>query len=294
MGFLRCASCEDFWFKGVDVNLFSQFQWNVPCQPLSFLIYRLVFALYQIGWNIAIITVWGDPRFYRPVDSKAKWPIYASNWALMFFSLYCFTALITAISLAKRNGGVQATEAIEMEPSKTGKGDVDLDPEEQMKPVSLPWFVKVTWFLQVTSYSVTLFVSVAYWLIDFDPEVEHASIFTIHTHAISSVLVLLDMALVATPCRWTHFFFGTIFGLSYFVFTFVYYVLDGYNPYGERFIYQSMVDWEDKPVVSLVAAILVSFLVAPLFHLFFFGIYKLKIFIHSRTHQHARKSNFSN
>lgn len=159
-------------------------------------------------------------------------------------------------------------------------------PEEETSPLSgVPWFVKLTWLLQVTSYSGSFFVSLAYWLVDFNPEIEQASIFTLHTHAFSSVLILIDISVIATPMRIGHFIYVIVFSISYFTFTYVYFLLGGHNPYGDRYLYASLVDWENNRLISFLASLVISILVAPFFHFVFYALYKLRTFIYVKLNK---------
>ena len=63
--------------------------------------------------------------------------------------------------------------------------------------------------------------------------------------------VLLDLLLSARPVRIAHVIYPTLTGLSYILFTLVYWSLGGRNEHGSRGIYPPALDW-DNPVISII------------------------------------------
>lgn len=59
----------------------------------------------------------------------------------------------------------------------------------------------------------------------FSPELRY--IHSVMTHAVSSVYVVSDLFVTATPVRILHVVYSMIYGLIYFIFTVVYHVLGG-------------------------------------------------------------------
>ncbi|XP_071495397.1 protein rolling stone-like [Diadema antillarum] len=274
-----------FGFKGASPDQFYRFQWRWPQQPATYVAYRIGIALYQLVWNILVIVFWDDPRFYRPVDTTAKWPIYLSNWSFFFLTIYFLTAAISTVAhymqMRRDKVSSSATEAVSFElgnpasPKSTSPGSPSATLLSQQEP-TLPWYFKLTWLLQTVALNAVLFVAMGYWFFEYDPALEKLQVFTIHVHAVAAVLGIVDFFVVANPFRVLHFIYPVIYFTTYIVFTLIYYHSGGINPYGGREMYEDMIDWEDNVGVSVGMSFVFIVVLGPVLHLIYLGLYVIR------------------
>ena len=148
---------------------------------------------------------------------------------------------------------------------------------------SLSWYFRATWFFQNICFAGALFVTILYWTLDFDPETSTVTVYTLHVHGVNLVFVTLDQFLIASPFRVLHFVYPSCFSLAYFIFTCIYFVAGGLNELpedpvnGNTYLYEGVVDWGREPTTSIVTMVLVVFVAAPVIHLLFYGLYRLRL-----------------
>lgn len=128
------------------------------------------------------------------------------------------------------------------------------------------------------------------------------------SHAMNSVIMFLDLLIVAYPLRLLHVIQPIIFGVTFGFFSFIYYLCGGKNMYvipffqihvnstniriflfvflfcssrrsGQPYIYP-VLDWS-KPGKALVTTFGTLFLALAV-HMFLFSVYKLRVFIQRR------------
>ncbi|XP_033641619.1 protein rolling stone-like [Asterias rubens] len=259
---------QNLGFGGVPASLFTSQKCGARWYRI-YTVYRVVIAVYQLSWNIAIPIIWGHPDFYRyQVDSKSKWIIYLSNWSFCVLTLYLVSAAVSCL-LYKRQTQVH---------DETQLSAADDTPEDGPTEGSalFPWYFKLTWILQNIAYSACAFVTVGYWFIEFKPGSTIVQIFTIHVHGISFLFGLVDVVLVSNPIRFLHFVYVYLYFLLYQIFALIYYKSGGTNPYGETHLYKGFIDWENSPTTSLIVLLVGTVLIAACFHGVFFGLAKIK------------------
>ena len=83
---------------------------------------------------------------------------------------------------------------------------------------------------------------------------------SINTHGTNSVIVLLDLFIVAIPLRLFHFYQPFFFVLIYFIFNAIYILAGGLNDLGEPFVYAAF-DWNTNPQTATINTALVLTLV---------------------------------
>lgn len=127
------------------------------------------------------------------------------------------------------------------------------------------------------------------------------------SHAMNSGIMFLDLLIVAYPLRLYHVIQPIIFGVSFGLFSFIYYLCGGKNMYVYiyrfqfgfasqipiRFIYffcihcrlglpyiYNVLDWSkpDKALVTTFGTLVLALVV----HMFLFTVYKLRVFIQRR------------
>lgn len=187
---------------------------------------------------------------------------------LIPFSLFCTVSSTSPEST--RIGSIKTTS-----PILPASGDpTEPDSSDATRP--LPWYFKLTWFLQSIASSAVLFVAMGYWFFEYNPELEKLHVFTLHVHAVGTVLALVDFTVVAHPFRVLHFVYPVLYFTVYIVFTVIYYYAGGINPYGGKEMYEGLIDWEDGVKDSVVMAMVFIFVLGPVLHAMYFGLYLLR------------------
>lgn len=153
-------------------------------------------------------------------------------------------------------------------------------PNPETPPLS--WYFKVAWLFQNICFAGALFVTILFWVLDFDPATSTVTVFNVHIHGVNLVFVILDQLLIASPFRLLHFIYPTCMALIYFIFTAIYFAAGGLNEYpedpvnGNTYLYQGQLDWGRHPTTSVITMVLVVLVAAPVIHLLYFGLYHLR------------------
>ena len=148
---------------------------------------------------------------------------------------------------------------------------------------SLSWYFKVTWLFQNIWLAGTLSVTIFFWALDFDPERSVVTVFNLHIHGVNLLVAILDQFFIASPYRVLHFIYPSGMALIYFIFTCIYFAAGGLNEYpedpvnGNTYLYLGVVDWGREPTTSIITMVLVVFVAAPVTHLLFYGLFRLRL-----------------
>jgi len=119
-----------------------------------------------------------------------------------------------------------------------------------------PWFVRVTWFLAALAPVVAFIVLVLYWALVFDDS--SSPTFTqVLMHGGNFLAALLDLMTTRTPHYIAHVYVPMAFGITYTLFTLIYYAAggtfeDGVSPY----IYPA-IDWTNSSGTSSLLGLVV-------------------------------------
>ncbi|XP_054083301.1 uncharacterized protein LOC105216500 isoform X2 [Zeugodacus cucurbitae] len=168
------------------------------------------------------------------------------------------------------------------------------------------WVVKLYWYLHISAFVCATGLSFLYWAFIYPfsnfkvPEGIHrieiirlyryffegpdnhiclAYFHNINSHAINSVLMIIDQVVVAFPTRMIHFIFPALIGIIYLAFSVVYYLIGGENVIGKPYIYRTL-NWGEFPDSSALFACSGLLLVFPMCVLAFF-IYKIRVWVSS-------------
>ncbi|KAJ8022430.1 Protein rolling stone [Holothuria leucospilota] len=273
-----------FFFSGVDPNLFANPQAKWLFQPWSFILYRLILAVYQVVTLLLLLLVWGEPPYYSLVDDKLKWFTFVSNWAYLLTTIYTVWAFLTTlywhINGKKENDAGSYNYDSDLELKRqyhTGSSSAHLVPTRAKYTPPMPWYFKVTWFLQVLTCSSEFAVTVFYWVYEYPPEENELNFFTGNVHGGALFLVVLDFLMSAHPYRILHFIYTALFASAYYVFSYVYYLLDGTSASGNSYIYKDLLDWENQPLQTALLAIILIVMGCPPFHFVFCILCALKM-----------------
>ena len=81
------------------------FQLHIPRQPTSWIIYNILLTIWFNFWFILALFYWGwKPWYPRGTDARAKYFIFASDWAYMAACFYLIMRLIVIIAYQWRRG----------------------------------------------------------------------------------------------------------------------------------------------------------------------------------------------
>ncbi|KAJ8735752.1 hypothetical protein PYW07_007372 [Mythimna separata] len=109
--------------------------------------------------------------------------------------------------------------------------------------------VKLYWSVFNATISVAFFITGFYWalLTDLTVEADYAldPVLDVFVHGINSVFMFCLLITSRHPTRLLHFYIPLILGISYMLFSVIYYAAGGLSPFGMVWIYP-MLDWS-KP-----------------------------------------------
>lgn len=141
-------------------------------------------------------------------------------------------------------------------------------------------FMKTSWLLGSIIYVFAIVVSVIYFVALFPSiGVTDGFIHDLNMHAFNTVLVLIDVAIVARPIRLLHVIYPVMYGVCYLVFSAIYWSFD----HTRNVLYPVVLDWNYPGTTS---GVLVGLTVIglPLVQLAHFGFYRLRLSVHRRIY----------
>jgi len=242
-----------------------------------FVMYRVIILTYNLGWLIYNIYLTGAKLF-----------IYLTNWTYTILVIYfAFATILSCKALyddLKREQEAASSQKREETPMveiKTGSGDEDSEePVMSAREKDVLRFEhKLLWLMHIISATGGLWVTAGYWSVVFKDDPINAN--NITKHALNSVFMLIDTSLSSIPVRVVHWLYALLYFAVYLIFSVFYWLLGGTNIKGRPYIYSAL-NYEDFN--AKVGGLLVVFLllVLPLFHLFLFGITKLRDHLHKK------------
>ncbi|XP_057660389.1 protein rolling stone-like [Diorhabda carinulata] len=198
-----------------DPTIFITCQWQKDrTKPnLLYLLYRtIVMLIFFVTWIYSII-----------VESGAgKYPIFLTNWGYTgctIQSLLAFFMLSTAVLAIYFQNMVKLHKVV-----------LKLYP--------------IYWLLNTVTTPTAFAITTVYWSILFDGNSQYR-VMNYFVHGNNSVMMFLDLCMVSHPIRFLHVIYTIVLGLTYVLFTLIYYLAGGTGYGGARYIY-SIVDWS-KP-----------------------------------------------
>lgn len=251
-------TAERFSIKHHDPKVFILSQWQKDDTPsLVYLTYKWITTLFFIAtWTLSIIDI---SHLNDPAVNRAKWLIYLTNWgftACTIQSVLC-TAMLTICYLDARSRGSEA--------SLTG---------ENHKVLQL---YKVYWTANIIATDIAFGITIIYWALIYDETKMSLDGMNIIVHVFNSLLMLIDLCIVAHPIRLMHFYCPMICGACYIVFSIIYYLAGGTNKDGSIAIYP-ILNWS-KPGITVLICVLVTLFIIFL-HILTYCIYKARKAIH--------------
>ena len=75
----------------------------------------------------------------------------------------------------------------------------------------MTWFHKISWAVTSAITTLAVFITIFYWSIIF--AVGENSYFNVFVHGLNSVIVIVDLAVVAKPYKFQHLFMPVAIGI---------------------------------------------------------------------------------
>ncbi|OWF53225.1 protein rolling stone-like [Mizuhopecten yessoensis] len=272
----------------------SQWRWH----PYVFLIVRSLLAAYSIASLSAVLAEGGGPQNIM---------VYLTIWTYLTLTLHFLLAAVLAfVCTCCTRYGEDHTNSIVLtrvksEPVKAVNGSFQKDDGQQVSNTDvsvgisstanletgnapsvaqfLPWHFQVCWLVSIVAQHFTIVVTIVYFTALFPfMGIQGIAVNDINMHGISTVLVLLDVAVSARPVRILHVIYPMIYGVAYAVFNVIYWSEDKVH----NVVYNIM-DW-NNPGLAVGIVVGLAFVLVPLIQLFHFGLYRLRLHLYDRIY----------
>ena len=123
---------------------------------------------------------------------------------------------------------------------------------------------------------MAIVVTILYWsLLYRGGSVDPADV---HTHGVNAAIALIDIIFSGVPVRILHFIYPVLFGITYSVFSGIYFAAGGTNARGDPFIY-SVLDYGNSPGSAAGWVLAISLVVLPIVNLLLFGLYSVRFWL---------------
>ncbi|XP_055683041.1 protein rolling stone [Lutzomyia longipalpis] len=234
-------------------------QWQTSKQvKIIYLLYRWLAAiLFLAVLSCSLLDIGrSDTEHYE--HHYAKWWIYLTHWALLACTLQAWLAawIVTQGMM------------------------VDRDDFEIQRLAKTRITHRMYWVLYTIATVYSFIVTICYWTIVHDPEINKLDAVNLMVHVLNSVLMLIDLAIVGQPIRLSHAYWTTGIGVIYAIFTGIYFLAGGTNRRNLESIYP-LLDWRrpGKAIVISACGILFVFIV----HLAVFCLYRLRVCLYTKV-----------
>ncbi|XP_072045807.1 protein rolling stone-like [Amphiura filiformis] len=219
------------------------------------------------------------PDYQREFDGiKAKILVYYSYWSFLGVCAYFLFSAIGTLVYHVQNSYKDTSQTVlkeHEEQQRSGKGP--------RKNITLPWYFKITWFLQNVFFSGIILTTFLRWGVDTGEKFQYTtSSGDIHAHGITLLMVFVDIILIASPHRIQHVVYVILVGVIYTAFSGIYYLAGGTNEHhtdkemdGDTYVYREKLDWGRFPKTTAFFYFMLDFVAAPLLHLFVYTLFKL-------------------
>lgn len=139
------------------------------------------------------------------------------------------------------------------------------------------WYFKMVWVLfsivSVGSVLVILVFFIFFWLL-FD--ILSIGMMNFQFYGINLVIIGIEVVFSVVFCRFYYFVYVLFYGIIYFIFSVIFYGVGNIE-----FIYLGVLDWRKLGQIILFCLIL-GFIGMFIFQLFFFFVYKIRMFIYKK------------
>lgn len=228
---------------------FVKSQWQTRTKSNVFLIYRWIVGLFFV-----VVTIFSMQKNITLRD-WGIWFIYLTHWGVL---LCLSTTILGAIIVTTWHFHPEFSENL-----KEASG--------------MPILFKIYWMLHNSTLVLSIVISLIYWSVLYQGEPIDAT--NAMTHITNSVLMFIDLLIVAYPIRLMHVIQPIAFGMSYLVFSVIYHFLGGTNMEDKPYIY-AVIDWS-KPELALSTSA-GNLVLAITIHSVLFLIFTLRTFLYEK------------
>ncbi|XP_059475143.1 protein rolling stone-like [Neocloeon triangulifer] len=214
-------------FNCADPTLFQQSQWqNDGRRRTWYVCYKWLVCIYLL---YGLIFDWTLYEFNETnckgskIECRLKWFVYCTSWAYLLLTCQALMAAYLATT----------------QPAASARS-----------PFST--FHKIYWMVNNMASAVSLNVTLVYWTLVYSPD-KPIDFSNVKGHVTNSLLVLLDLMVVAQPVRLLHAVLPMTVGLVYASFTVVFFYMGGTNRQLEEAIYPHF-NWRWPPTAAFVGA----------------------------------------
>ncbi|KDR06548.1 protein rolling stone-like isoform X1 [Zootermopsis nevadensis] len=208
---------------------------------IIYLVYRWIFGILFL--SVWIWSFFSAAQQNTPTENfLSKWPIYLTNWGYTLCTAQALLAagLVTQQLVKERKTGFTTDHA------------------------QTPVIYKAYWLLHTLAVVTAISITGSYFVIDYDPAVHNLTALNLLMHAFNSILMVLDIILVAHPFRLIHFCWSLLFIFVYFCFSVIYHLAGGTGKNNAPSIYPAL-DWSKVEstlpiaILGMLAVILAHF-----------------------------------
>ncbi|XP_007888490.1 protein rolling stone [Callorhinchus milii] len=237
-------------------------QWRI--HPVVWLGYRIFMGVYTLSWCVC------SGVQYRSI----KWFIFLSHLAYVMLTVYFNLALVNLIcymTLGLKGSTKQSTDTMLEEKFNSNTAVVEVEASESsgscrvaLLPVSsaLHSSLSVQWILHNLINVHALFVTIAFWSLEYQPGHTQLDSVNLNMHLVNSVLVLAELGLIAAPIHLLHVLYVQCFCTMYIVFTVIYWSAGGTNTTGKAYIYW-VIDYQHRPGLAAGCNLVIDCIAMP-------------------------------
>ncbi|XP_044266020.1 protein rolling stone-like [Tribolium madens] len=252
----KCCSLKQLSLEHEEPILFVVSQWQKEQKPsVMYLVYRWIIGVFFFTTFLISVCVVKHPD--ADLSFKAKWLIYLTNWG---YTICTLQSLISAMALSICVLALRLRKYL------------------NLQSITLK-FYKLYWMLNVIATDTALEITILYWSLIYDDKVISFNAMNFFLHANNSVLMMIDLFVVAYPTRLLHCCYSVVFGICYIVFSVIFYAAGGISRKGNVYIYK-ILDWR-KPLTTTVICLAALALVVVI-HVTCWGLHKFRIWMHSK------------
>ncbi|EDV94060.1 protein rolling stone [Drosophila grimshawi] len=228
---------------------FVKSQWQTCTKSIAYLFYRWLMALFFIG--VVIESMWpsADHEY-----SYWIYFIYMTNWGIWMCML---TNLLGAILVTIWHYHPEYADKL-----------------LNMRAWTSPF--RIYWSMHIITLVLSIVITIIYWSILYNVNESTLDATNVLTHAFNSICMFIDLWIVAHPLRLLHVFLPVLFGITYAIFSYIYYLCGGINKKGKPYIYH-VIDWNQpqNALITVLGVLVVSCCIYALL----FAFFKLRLFL---------------
>lgn len=209
--------------EAYDQSQFYKCQWQKsPDLIWGYILYRWIIA---VIFSVVLLAAILDMCKTTLVEFS-KFFIYLTHWG---FILCTVQALMGAILVTRKYNKLQMAKT---------------DSEKKQMLLAPSNLADVYWIVYTMSVVSAFGITIIFWTKVYIPTYHEWGVMIFLLHGLNTLLMFLDVIVVAHPLRFMHFLWTFGFVLTYLFFSYAYYLAGGTNIKNHPFIYHSL-NWEN-------------------------------------------------